>query len=140
MNTTELITPPAAPGQAAPRSDAGDNASPSASKHPTFGEMLAEIGPLIGAIAGFGPPVIFLAGPWLLFGLMLAGPFAFLVTFVVIILVAATVLVALTAAILAILAAPYLLVRRLRRYRAHHAFRNEHVVQLVPVGSSRVVA
>jgi hypothetical protein len=49
-----------------------------------------------------------------LLGLMLAGPFAL----VVVIIVAATVLAALTAAALAILAAPYLLVRQLRRHRS----------------------
>ena len=31
--------------------------------------------PAVGAIAGYGPPVIFLAGPWLLLALMLSGPF-----------------------------------------------------------------
>ena len=83
MNTTALIRPPAAPGRAAPRSDAGDNASPAASERRTFGEMFGELIPLIGAVAGYGPPVIFLAGPWLLLGLMLSGPFAFLVILVV---------------------------------------------------------
>jgi hypothetical protein len=140
MNATELITPPAAPGRAAPRSDAGHNASPSASKQPAIREMLAETFPLIGAIAGSGPPVIFLAGPWLLFALMLSGPFAFLLTLVVVMLMAATVLVALTAAILAIVAAPYLLIGRLRRYRARRAFSNDHAAQLVPVESTRVAA
>ena len=118
MNTTELIRPPAAPGRAAPRSDADHNAAPSASEDPTFGEMLAEIVPLTGAVAGYGPPVILLAGPWLLLGLMLSGPFAVLVIFVVFMVVAATVLVALTAATLAIATAPYVLVRHLRGHRA----------------------
>jgi ABC-type bacteriocin/lantibiotic exporter with double-glycine peptidase domain len=103
--------------------------------------MLEEIMLLIGAIPGAAPPpVIFLAGPWLLFALMLSGPFAFLVTLVVVMLVAATVFVALTAAILAILAAPYLLVRRLRGHRARRAFSNDHAAQLVRVESPRVVA
>jgi hypothetical protein len=124
MNTTELISPPAAPGRAT-------------SEHPTFGGMLAEIVPLIGAVAGFGPPVIFLAGPWLLLGLMLSGSFAFLLTLVVAMLVAATVLVALPAAILA---APYLIIRRLRSYRATRAFSDNRAARLVPVGSTRVVA
>jgi hypothetical protein len=137
MTTTALIRPPAAPGRAAPRSDAGHHASPSASEHPTFGETLAEIIPLIDAVAGYGPPVIFLAGPWLLFVLMLSGPFAFLVTLVVVMLAAATVLVALTAAILAV---PYLLVRGLRGHRARHAFSNDHAAQPVPIEWPRVVA
>jgi hypothetical protein len=140
MNNTQLIRPPAAPGRAEPWSDARRNAPRSASEHPAFGETLAEIIPLIGAIPGAGPPVLFLAGPWLLFVLMLSGPFALLITLVVVVLVAATVLVALIAAILAILAAPYLLVRRLRGHRAHHAFSHAHAAQLVPVESPRVAA
>jgi hypothetical protein len=136
MNTTALIRPPAAPGRAAPRSDAGHNASVAASERQTFGEMFGELIPLIDAVAGYGPPVIFVAGPWLLLGLLLSGPFAFLVVLVVFMAVAATVLVALSAAILAV---PYLLVHRLRRHRARHAF-NDHVAQLVPIESPRAVA
>jgi hypothetical protein len=116
------------------------NASTSASEHPTSGEMLAEIIPLIGAIAGYGPPVIFLAGPWLLLGLMLSGPFAFLVILVLFMLVAATVLVAVTAGILAILTAPYLLVRHLRRHRARHASISAPTVQVGAIESPRVAA
>ena len=94
--------------------------------------MLAETIPLIGAVAGYGPPVIFLAGPWLLLALVLAGPFAFLLTLVAAMVVAATVLVALSAAILA---APYLVIRW-----ARHAFSTDHGVQLVPIRSTRVAA
>jgi hypothetical protein len=141
MNTTELIRPPAAPGRGVRQTDAGHDASSSASERPTFREMLAEITPLIGAVPGAAPPpVIFLAGPWLLLALMLSGPFAFLVTLVVFMVVAATVLVALTAVVLAIVAAPYLLVRRLRGHRARHAFSSDRAAQLVPVESPRVVA
>jgi len=117
MHTTELSKPPAAPGRSTP------------------GEMLAEVVPLVGAVAGEGPPVIFLAGPWLFLGLMLSGPFAFLVTLVAAMLVAATVLVALTGAFLA---APYLLIRGLRWYRARRAFSNDHAARLVPVRSTGV--
>jgi hypothetical protein len=97
--------------------------------------MLAEIIPLIGAVPGYGPPVILLVGPWLLLALMLCGAFAFLVTLVVAMLVAATLLVALTAAILA---PPYLLVRGRRKHRARHAFRKGHVAHIAPVESTRV--
>jgi hypothetical protein len=124
MNTTELIRSPAAPGRAA-------------SENPSFREMVAETIPLIGAIAGYGPPVILLAGPWLLLALVLSGPFAFLLALVVVMLVAATVLVALTAAILA---APHLLMRGVRRYRARRAFSNDYAAHVVPVGSTRVAA
>ena len=137
MNTTALIRPPVAPGPAAPRSDADHNASPAASERRTFGELLGELIPLIDAIAGYGPPVIFLAGPWLLLGLMLSGPFAFLVILAVFMAAAATVVVALSAAILAL---PYLLVERLRRHRAPHAAGHDNAAQLVPVKSPRVVA
>ena len=124
MNTTELIRPPA-----------GHNVSTAASEDPTFGEMLAETIPLVGAIAGFGPPVIFLAGPWLLLTLMLSAPFAVLLTLIAVMLLAATVLVALTAAILA---APYLVIRGLRG--ARRAFSSDRAVQRVPLGSPRVAA
>jgi hypothetical protein len=70
--------------------------------------MLDETVPLIGAPAFAGPPVIFLAGPWLLLTLMLTGPFLLLVTLALL----ATILVAIPAAILA---PPYLLVHRLRQ-------------------------
>jgi hypothetical protein len=80
--------------------------------------MLAELVPLIGFVPAYGPPAIFVLGPWLFLVLMLAGPFACLFALVVVMIVAATVLAALTAAILAILAAPYLLVRRLRGHGA----------------------
>jgi len=137
MNTTELIRPPAARRRAASLSGAGHNVSTSASEDPTFGAMLAETIPLIGAIAGYGPPVIFLAGPWLLLALMLSAPFAVLLTLIAAMLVAATVLVALTAATLV---APYLLIRGLRGYRARRAFSSDRVAHLVPVGSTRVAA
>src|ERR1041384_3394621 len=96
MNTTELIAPPAV-------------------ERPAFGEMVAETIPLIGAIAGYGPPVIFLAGPWLLVALLLSPPFALVLTFVVVVLGAVAVLAALAAAVVV---APYLLLRRLRAHGA----------------------
>jgi hypothetical protein len=112
MNSTELITP------------APDTRS--------FRELLSELDPLIGAIAGYGPPVIALGGPWLLLGLMLAGPFAFLMTLVVVMVLAVALIVALAAAIVA---APYLLVRH-----ARHALDNARAPRLVPVESRQVAA
>jgi hypothetical protein len=122
MNTTELIRPSSAPR--------------SASESPTVGEMLAETVPLAGVVAGFGPPVAFLAGPWLLFVLALAGPFALVFTFVVV-LVAATLLVLLAGTILA---SPYLLVRHLRRHRTGHLSVSSPALQLVSAQSQRVRA
>jgi hypothetical protein len=118
MNTTELIRPPAA-------------------ERPTFGQMITEIVPLVGAVAGFGPPVIALAGPWLLLALMLSAPFACLLTLLAAMFVAATVVVAITAAIVV---APYLLIGRLRSLRARRAFSGHRATQLVPVGPRRVAA
>jgi len=77
---------------------------------PTFGETLAQTVPLISAPAFFGPPVIFLLGPWLLLVLLLIPPAAFLITLMAVFLLAAGLLVAVGA----LIASPYLLVRHLR--------------------------
>ena len=97
------------------------------SNRPTAGARLDEILPLIGVIPVAGPPAILVAGPWLLLALMLAGPFALLVTFVVLLAAAA----ALIGLIGAILAAPYALVRHLGRYWAAHASMPAPAPQLV---------
>src|SRR3954447_6216674 len=84
-------------------------------ERPTFREMLDDVLPVIGVVFVAGPPVIFLAAPWLLLVLMLSGPFALVVAFVVVGLVAA----ALLATLAAIVAAPLVLLRPLhRRYRS----------------------
>lgn len=90
---------------------------PSETEPPTFREILFETLPLIDVVPEAGPPVSFLAVPYLIFVVMLIGPFALLVT-MVILFVAATALVALACAIVA---TPYLLVRRHRGHRATHA-------------------
>jgi hypothetical protein len=79
--------------------------------------MLDEIVPLIGAIPLYGPPVAFFAIPWILFALLLAGPFALLVTIVIALLAAGL----LIGALAAIAASPYLLVRQLRSAWTHHS-------------------
>jgi hypothetical protein len=109
MTTTEPIRPP------------------DAAASPTFGDVLAETVPLVGVIPVAGPAAVLLAVPWLLFGLMLAGPFALLAT-VVVLLAGAAGAVGLIRAILAV---PYLLFRRLRRYRGSHASMRTPAVQLV---------
>ena len=79
-----------------------------------------------------GPAAILLAGPWVLLALMLSGPFAVLVTFVVL-LAAAVALIGLVAAILA---APFVLVRRLHGFRSAHA--SMHAKRVLRVsGASR---
>ena len=79
-----------------------------------FGEIVQETEPLSGAVPVYGPPIALVTLPWLLIGLMLAGPFALLVTIVVAFVVAA----GLVALIGAILATPVVLARRLLRVRS----------------------
>jgi hypothetical protein len=97
--------------------------------------MLAETIPLLDFTPQAGPPVLLVAVPWLLFVLMLVGPFALLVT-VVVLLVAATALVGLVGVVLA---SPYLLLRHLRDHRAGHASASGRILQLAPFASPRAV-
>jgi hypothetical protein len=85
--------------------------TPTASGRPTFGDEVAEVLPLVDTVFVAGPPVLLLWAGTVLFALMLAGPFALLVTFGVV-LVAAAAVIALAGAILA---TPFLLVRHLRQ-------------------------
>jgi hypothetical protein len=77
---------------------------------PALAAMVRETVPLIVCIAGFGPPVLLMAAPWVLLALLVAGPFA-LVVLIVVALAAAAVVVA---GVAALLATPYLLLRRRR--------------------------
>jgi len=78
--------------------------------HPTLAEAVEETEPLIGFIPGFGPPAVLILGPWVFLALLLAPPFAVLVTLVLLVVTAAAVV----ALIGTIVAAPFLLVRRVR--------------------------
>jgi hypothetical protein len=138
MNTTAQIRPPRTPSGPKQPTQRRRCAHAPDSERRTFGEILAEIDPLIGFVPTSGPPAVFLLGPWLFLVLMLAGPFACLFALVVAMIIAATVLAALTAAILAILAAPYLLVRHLRRHRARHVSISAPAAQAVAIKSPRV--
>jgi hypothetical protein len=91
MNTTEQFTP-------------------TASGPPTRSDVLADVLPVIGTVYVAGPPILFAWAGTVLFALMLAGPFALLVTLVAVV-VAAAALLALAGAILA---TPYLLIRHFR--------------------------
>lgn len=94
-----------------PRRDSDPQDRPSASPdRPTLTDRLGETVPLISAPAFFGPPVIFLLGPWLLLVLLLIPPAAVLITLVAVVLLGAGLL----AAIGALIASPYLVVRHLR--------------------------
>ena len=75
---------------------------------PSQTSMLGEILPLVGTIAVAGPPVLFLALPWLLLALMLSGWVAVILTVVALIVVSAVVL----AAAGALIATPFVLYRR----------------------------
>lgn len=78
-------------------------------------EIIEGVEPLAVAPAFFGPPVVYLLGPWLLLVLLLIGPAAVLITLVLAFIVVAAALVALAA----LLASPYLVVHHLRsRHRA----------------------
>ena len=81
-----------------------------ASGPPTLRDEITEVAPLIGTVFVAGPPVLVAWTGTVLFALMLAGPFALLVT-LLIAFAAAAALVALAGAILA---TPYLLVRHVR--------------------------
>jgi len=134
MSTTDLTRPQRAPSA----SDSGTpcSARPAAPEPPSFGDVLDDISPVVGVIAVAGPPVVFVAGPWLLMGLMLSGAFAFAVALVLV----ALLLAALTIAVLAILAAPFLLARHVRARRAQRAVAVAPAAPLVSVGSARVAA
>ena len=82
-------------------------------RRPTRREIIEGVEPLATAPAFFGPPVVFLLGPWLLLVLLIIPPAAVLITLVLAFVVVAGALVALAA----LLASPYLLV---------HHFRSRH--------------
>src|SRR3954451_3112674 len=96
--------------------------------HPTAGEGFDEAAPLIGAPPGYGPPIIFVLGPWLLLVLLLIPPAALLITLVLVVVVAGGLLVA----VAALVASPYLLVRHAARRRR---VASEH--RAAPAGVSR---
>jgi hypothetical protein len=89
--------------------------SPTASAPATVGDMLADIVPVLETVFVAGPPLLMAWTGTVLLALMLAGPFALLVTLVV----AAAAVVTFAGAILA---TPYLLIRhfRLRLAKRRH--------------------
>jgi hypothetical protein len=123
MNTTAAQLTHAPPQSAPPRPIAQRRPGSASPDLPTWGELFDESARLLGVPAFFGPPIIFVLGPWLLLVLLLIGPFLLLVTFAL----TALVLVAVTAAILA---PPYLLVRCLGDYRTRRPSRRPLVNQL----------
>ena len=117
MNTTTL-QPTHAPRQSAtPRPIAPRRRGSASPDRPTWGEVFDETAPLIGAPAFYGPPIIFVLGPWLLLALMLAGPFAL----ILMVLLALAVAAGLLAVLVAVIASPYLVVRHLHTHGTIHA-------------------
>jgi hypothetical protein len=136
MHTTELITHPDSSDAVVPRShvlvDAHLGLEP-----PTDGEILGEVGPLVGVVPVAGPPVVLLAGPVVLLALLLAGPFAVLLTLVVLLVA----VIAVVALIAAVVASPFVLVDRLRgRRAAARAYSSAPAPQLVRAESPRGAA
>ena len=107
----------APPRSATPRPIAAWLRGSASSDRPTWGEVFDARTSLIGAPAFYGPPIIFVLGPWLLLVLLLVGPFALVLTILLALGVAAGPL----AVLVAVLASPYLLIRHLRAHGMVHA-------------------
>lgn len=82
----------------------------------TGSALFDQVAPFFEAPAYFGPPIIFVLGPWLLLVLLLLGPCAALLMVLLVLALVAAMVAALAVAI----ASPFLLVRRLRAPRTVH--------------------
>jgi hypothetical protein len=111
MNTTTPQLTPAPRQSATPHPIAAVAGSTSPDR-PTWGKVFDEGAPIIGAPAFFGPPVIFVLGPWLLLVLLVIGPLALILTLVLALALAG----ALLAVFVAVIASPYLLIRHLHAH------------------------
>ena len=74
-----------------------------------LGELFDQTAPILEAPAFFGPPIVFVLGPWLLLVLLLIGPFALMFTAMLVLAAA----IGLLALLMALLVSPYLLIRHL---------------------------
>jgi hypothetical protein len=113
-----------------------ESITPRASGPPTLSDAVAEIVPVIGTVFVAGPPVLVAWTGTVLLALMLAGPFALLVTLVAA-LAAAAALVALAGAVLA---SPYLLIRHFRlrlATRPHFSEGSAPIATAIAAGASR---
>jgi uncharacterized membrane protein len=90
-----------------------------ANTSPTFKEVSDRILEIVGFVFVAGPPVLFVAVPWLLIALLMAPWVAAMVGLVAVVLAAG----ALLAAVGALIASPYLVVRHIRAHRAAAAAR-----------------
>lgn len=131
MTSTAAQITHAPPDSATPRHIAPPQRDSASSEHLTWGQVFDETTPGIGAPAFFGPPVSFVLVPWLFLVLLLMGPFALVVTLVLVLALAAGML----ALLVAVIASPYLLIRHLHAHGTVHAkpraslhpFRNHRV-------------
>ena len=98
--------------------------------------MFDERAPMIGAPAFFGPPVIFVLGPWLLLVLLLIGPFVLAMMALLVLAAGAGLL----AAAAALIASPYLLRGHLRTHGIAQAKlrASRHLFHKHRVGSGRL--
>ena len=115
--------------------DTTEPPTPTASGHPSLGDQLADVLPVFDTVYVAGPPLLLAWAGTVFFALMLAGPFALLVTLVAA-LAAAAAVVALAGTILA---TPYLLVRhfRLRLAQRRHAEAPTPIATAVVAGAAR---
>jgi hypothetical protein len=131
MNTATPQLTHARPQSATPRTIAPRQQGVASPDHLTWGERIAETAPIIDVPAFYGPPIIFVLGPWLLLVLLLIGPFALIFTLLLVLAAAAGLL----AMVVAVIASPYLLIRHLHTHDMAHAksraplhlFRNHRV-------------
>jgi hypothetical protein len=113
-----------------------DPITPTASGHPNLGDQIADVLPVVDTVYVAGPPVLLAWAGTVLFALMLAGPFALVVTLAVV-LVGAAAVVTLAGAILA---APYLLIRHFRvrlAKRRHVSEAPAPIATVVAAGAAR---
>jgi hypothetical protein len=136
MNSNASIKPALVERPSTPTSAARSSGHLAGSDRPTFGELVAESVSWIGFVFVAGPPLIFLAVPWLVLVLSLIWPFAFL-------FMLAAAFIAVIAAVGfagAVLATPYLLIRRVRARRTVRAHVSDSTAHLLAVESSRAIA
>jgi len=143
MSTTELIDPRIAAeanGRGGCPHPSGTIWKPSDGPISTSAQPLddglQDIVSLLGVVPLAGPPIILLAVPLVLFGLLITRPALLLLTLVVLLLACAALLTLAGA----IVASPFLLARRLRRHRLARTQRSAAAARFVPVGSRRGLA
>lgn len=81
----------------------------------TIRAMAVELSPLIETVPFYGPPIVLFGLPWILFALLLVGPFALLLTLVIAMLAAWLVVIGL----FEVARLPFRLVGHVRSARAH---------------------